>query len=162
MNINKLKQLVGLLEESDVAEIEVKWLFSRIRVSKSNSGMAAPLVSAQVMAPTAAPFPSATPALPSEAALAEGADTETTLEDPSIMKITSPMVGTFYRAPSPDSSNYVEEGQTVSKGAVVCIVEAMKVMNEIESEFNGSILKIHVTNGEPVEYGQVLFSVKPN
>ncbi len=161
MNINKLKQLVGLLEESDVAEIEVKGLFGHIRVSKSNSG-AAPLVSAQVMAPAAVPFPAAAPALPSDAAPAEGADAETALEDPSILRITSPMVGTFYRAPSPDSSNFVEEGQAVSKGAVVCIVEAMKVMNEIESEYDGAIMKIHVTNGEPVEYGQVLFSVKPN
>jgi acetyl-CoA carboxylase biotin carboxyl carrier protein len=162
LNINKLKQLVGLLEDSDVAEIEVKCLFSRIRVSKSNSGAIAPLFSGQVMAPAAAPFPAAAPALPSEAAPAEGADAETALEDPSILRITSPMVGTFYRAPSPDSSNFVEEGHAVSKGAVVCIVEAMKVMNEIESEYDGAIMKIHVANGEPVEYGQVLFSVKPN
>lgn len=162
MNINKLKQLVGLLEESDVTEIEVKGLFNRIRISKSNSGAAVPLVSAQVMAPSAVPFPAAAPALPGEAAPAEGDDTETALEDPSIMRVTSPMVGSFYRAPSPDSSNYVEEGQAVSKGAIVCIVEAMKVMNEIESEYDGVITKIHVANGEPVEYGQVLFSVKPN
>ena len=72
------------------------------------------------------------------------------------------MVGTFYRAPSPDSPVFVEEGQSVSTGAIVCIVEAMKVMNEIESEYSGSIVKIHVSNGEPVEYGQVLFSVKSN
>ncbi len=160
MNINKLKQLVSILEESDVTEIEVKGLFNRVRVSKSNPGATAPLVGAQVLAPQLAVQESATPALPGET-IAAG-DTDTVLDDPSIMKIVSPMVGTFYRAPSPDSPVFVEEGQSVSTGAIVCIVEAMKVMNEIESEYSGSIVKIHVSNGEPVEYGQVLFSVKSN
>jgi len=162
LNINKLKQLVGILEDSDVAEIEVKGFFSRVRVSKSNPGAGAPLVSTQVMAPAAVQAATAVPALPSEATPAAESGTDAVLDDPSMLKIISPMVGTFYRASSPDSAVFAEEGHTVSRGAIVCIVEAMKVMNERESEYDGVIVKIHVANGEPVEYGQVLFSVKPN
>ncbi|MCP4229067.1 MAG: acetyl-CoA carboxylase biotin carboxyl carrier protein [bacterium] len=159
MSIKKIKEMVNILEESEVAEIEVKGVFGSVRVSRMSPGMGGPLVSAQVMAPLPVPVTPQTPATPALPGETEP-EADAVSDDPSISKIESPMVGTFYRAPSPDLPSFVEEGQSVTKGAIVCIVEAMKVMNEIESDFAGSVVKIHVTNGEPVEYGQVLFSVK--
>jgi acetyl-CoA carboxylase biotin carboxyl carrier protein len=149
--------MVSILEESEVTEIEVKGIFGTVRVSKVNSGSGGASVVTHLSTPET-PSAMAAPALPGET---EAATPEADApDDPSIKKIESPMVGTFYRAPSPDSPAYVEEGQSVAKGAIICIVEAMKVMNEIESEFEGSVVKIHVANGEPVEYGQLLFSIK--
>lgn len=109
----------------------------------------------QVAAPqvVAAPQPVAAPAIQAEAPAAKA-------EVKKGQAITSPMVGTFYKAPSPDAKPFVEVGQTISKGDVVCIVEAMKLMNEIESEFSGRVVEICVENGQPVEFGQVLMYVE--
>jgi acetyl-CoA carboxylase biotin carboxyl carrier protein len=146
LDVNFIRRLVDILEENDLAEIEVSTLFKKVRVSR---GPVAVAVSAQSAGPSVS-VPGAEETTP---AVAE--------EETGLVEVTSPMVGTFYRAPSPDSDPYAEEGQYVEKGAVICIIEAMKIMNEIESEYGGTIRKIKVANAEPVEYGQVLMTIKP-
>ncbi|UCE28081.1 MAG: acetyl-CoA carboxylase biotin carboxyl carrier protein [Candidatus Coatesbacteria bacterium] len=149
MDINFIRRLVDILEENDLFEIEVSTLFRKVRVSR---GAAIGSVVGTVPAQAAGPAVSAPVA--EEAAAAEE-------EELGLVEVTSPMVGTFYRAASPDAEPYVEEGQYVEKGAVICIIEAMKIMNEIESEYNGTIRKIKISNAEPVEYGQALMTIKP-
>lgn len=161
MNLNNVKQLVELIEKSTVNEIEVEEKGQRIRITKnSTSGQAVhammPQFPHQVMMPVApqmagAPSPS-DPAVPSQPPAA--------VDDKKYHEIKSPIVGTFYRAPSPEAGSYVEIGSNVNQGTVLCIVEAMKLMNEIESDVSGTIAKILVENGKPVEYGQVLFLVE--
>jgi acetyl-CoA carboxylase biotin carboxyl carrier protein len=147
LDIKLVHKLIEILNENDLVEIEVNSLFRKIRVSR---GVAASLISYTGVENRA----SSVPAPAAEEAAAEG-------KDAGLKRITSPMVGTFYRAPSPDADSYVEEGQFIEKGTVICIIEAMKIMNEIESEHRGTVISIPVSNGEPVEYGQVLMTVKP-
>lgn len=148
MDIRKVKKLIELLEESDVAEIEIHEGEESVRISR-NSGvmMAAPMqMAAPAMAAAAAPAaaPAAEPAAPAE---------------PEGHLIRAPMVGTFYRAPSPASKSFVEEGSSVSAGDTLCIIEAMKILNQIETDKSGKVLQILVENGQPVEYNQPLFVI---
>ena len=145
MDIRKVKKLIELLEESNIAELEIHEGEESVRISRA-SQIAAPAVTA---APVAAPVPAA-PAPATET----GGDTEI-----SGHKVTSPMVGTFYRAPSPGASAFVEVGQTVNVGDTLCIIEAMKLLNQIEADKSGTIKAILVDNGEPIEYGQALFVI---
>jgi len=138
-----IRSLVRILREEDLAEIEVRRLFTTIRVRRPGAEMG------MVMA---APAPAAVPAA------AESKEAEATAAN--LVPIKSPMVGTFYRSPAPDADPYVEENAVVDVGHTVCIVEAMKLMNEIESEVKGRIARILVENAQPVEYGQVLFLVE--
>lgn len=144
MDIKQLKQVVKILKDNDLNEIEIEDNDSRI-VVKSGMGQLASSIMAQ-------PQPVAQPAAATEAATKPVSKYEV---------ITSPMVGTFYRSPSPDSEFYVEKGQFVNKGQTICIVEAMKLMNEIESDVKGQIVSILVENGQPVEYGEPLFEIDP-
>jgi len=152
MDAKDLKKVVEIMNENDLVEVEIEEDGKRLRVRKAEAGVA-PLASPQVTvvpaAPAAAPddVPAPTEA---EAAVAQGLHT-----------ITAPMVGTFYRAPAPDQDTYSEIGMRVGPDTVVCILEAMKVMNEIKAECSGEIVKIVVQNAEAVEYGQPLFLVKP-
>jgi acetyl-CoA carboxylase biotin carboxyl carrier protein len=114
-----------------------------------------PVYAAPQMAAPVQAAPAAVPAAAAESAPATAAD-----EDAGLHKITSPIVGTFYRSPAPDKPSYVSEGSVVSPESVVCIVEAMKLMNEIQAETSGEIVKIYVENGAPVEYGQPLFGIR--
>jgi len=151
----ELRELIRLLEESDVEEVEISesFLGKKIRVSKrAGGGFAMP------MAP---PPPVAAGASPDLADKKEGETASEEMEITDLVPIKSPMVGTFYAAPAPDAEPYVKLGDTVNKGRVVCIVEAMKLMNEIRSEVDGRLVKILVENGEPVEYGQTLFLLTP-
>ncbi|MEO4047760.1 acetyl-CoA carboxylase biotin carboxyl carrier protein [Pseudomonas sp. CAU 1711] len=149
MDIRKVKKLIELLEESGIDELEIREGEESVRISRhSAKAMAAP-VYATAPAPAAAPV--AAPAPTAEAA-------------PAAAKLNghvvrSPMVGTFYRAASPTSANFAEPGQTVKKGDILCIVEAMKMMNHIEAEASGVIEQILVDNGQPVEYDQPLFTI---
>ena len=148
MDIRKVKKLIELLQESDVVEIEIHEGEESVRVSRA--GAIAPTVyaaPAQMMVP--APGAAAPPAAAS-AAPAEELKGQT---------VNSPMVGTFYRAPSPGAKPFVEVGQTVAVGDVLCIIEAMKILNQIESDRAGTIKKIVVENGDPVEYNQPLFVI---
>ena len=150
MDIRKVKKLIELLEESDVAEIEIHEGEESVRISRASSA-AAPAVYA---AP--APYPAA-PAVTAPAAAP--AETAKEPEEPSGHLIRSPMVGTFYRAPSPGAKVFVEEGQAVAKGDTLCIIEAMKILNQIETDMSGKVIDILVENGQPVEYNQPLFVI---
>jgi acetyl-CoA carboxylase biotin carboxyl carrier protein len=155
MDIRKVKKLIELLEESNIDEIEIKEGEESVRISRNGAQamMAAPqmpMYAAPAAAPVAAP---AAPAPTAEAAPAESAPAT------SGHVVKSPMVGTFYRAPSPSSPSFAEVGQTVKVGDVICIVEAMKMMNQIEADKSGTIEAILVENGEPVEFDQPLFSI---
>jgi acetyl-CoA carboxylase biotin carboxyl carrier protein len=152
MDIRKVKKLIELLEESDVAEIEIHEGEESVRISRHGSG-AMPMYMPQGM-PMAAP-----PAAGGPAPILDDAD-EDELEGMDGEIVRSPMVGTFYRAPSPGSKAFVEEGQTVKAGDTLCIIEAMKILNQIECEQGGKIRRILVENGQPVEYNQPLFVIE--
>ncbi len=145
----RIQELVQIMREEDLAEIEVRHWFSSLRVRRGGAEQAA----AVAPAPAAPPREDAAPA-------AAGADASAG-EAPAknLVPITSPMVGTFYRAPAPDADPYVEMNEPVDVGQTVCIIEAMKLMNEIESEVRGRIHQVLVENAQPVEFGQVLFLV---
>ena len=152
MDIRKVKKLIELLEESGIDELEIKEGEESVRISRHSKQPAyAPQpMYAPAPAPVAAPVAAAAPG--AEAAPAAAAKLNGTVA-------RSPMVGTFYRAASPTSANFVEVGQTVKKGDILCIVEAMKMMNHIEAETSGVIESILGENGQPVEYDQPLFTI---
>lgn len=155
MDIRKVKKLIELLETSDVAEIEIKEGEEAVRISRVSSAVPAPV---PVAAPVAIPPAVAAPGTTSESA-ANG-DTPSGARHATKGKhINSPMVGTFYRAPSPTSPPFVEVGTQVKAGDVVCIVEAMKMMNQIEADHTGVVEAILVEDGEPVEFDQPLISI---
>lgn len=149
MDLRKLKKLIDLVQESGIAELEITEGEEKVRITRTQAGgpvtYAAPpvqqVVAAPALAPQAAPAPAAEPALP------EG------------HVVKSPMVGTFYRAPAPGAKPFVEVGQTVNAGDTLCIIEAMKLLNEIEADIGGVIKAILVENGQPVEYGEPLFVI---
>jgi acetyl-CoA carboxylase biotin carboxyl carrier protein len=146
MDIRKVKKLIELLEESDIAEIEIHENEESVRISRAST-----LAPTMIAAPAAVAAPAAAPA-----AAATGPAAREELEGHIIR---SPMVGTFYRAPSPGAKPFVEEGQTVSSGETLCIIEAMKILNQIESDKSGKVVEILVENGQPVEYNEPLFII---
>ena len=154
MDIDQLKQILTLVHEHELAELEIEQDGLRlwVRTSTGASVAAAPLeVSAPPAAAVAMPVGSPGPAQPASDAV----DTEVEL---AIVK--SPIVGTFYRSSEPGASSFVEVGSSVKKGQVLCIIEAMKLMNEIDSEYDGEVVNIYVENGQPVQYGERLFAIK--
>ncbi|NEX20391.1 acetyl-CoA carboxylase biotin carboxyl carrier protein [Thiorhodococcus mannitoliphagus] len=151
MDIRKVKKLIELLEQSDVAEIEIHEGEESVRISRHGSN-AMPMYMPQGMP---APAPAQAPA--AGAAAQADADEE---EELAGEVIRSPMVGTFYRAPSPGAKAFVEEGQSVKAGDTLCIIEAMKILNQIECEQAGRVTRILVENGQPVEYNQPLFVIE--
>jgi acetyl-CoA carboxylase biotin carboxyl carrier protein len=154
MDIRKVKKLIELLEESNIGEIEIKEGEESVRISRHGNQPAAPMAYA-APAP-AAPAPDTAPA-PAPAAASEPAvPAAAPATDNAVL---SPMVGTFYRSPSPDAASFVEVGQTVRVGDVLCIVEAMKMMNQIEADRAGTVTAIHVENGAAVEFDQPLISI---
>jgi len=149
MDLRKLKTLIDLVSESGIAELEVTEGEDKVRIVKSHAAASAPVTAAAIAAAPAA-APTATPAAPSAAAEPE----------PTGHAVKSPMVGTFYRSPSPGAPPFIEQGATVKPGDTLCIIEAMKLLNEIEAEVGGTVRKILVDNGQPVEYGQALFIIE--
>ena len=153
MDIRKVKKLIELLEASSVDEIEIKEGEESVRISRNKAApvmAAAPaMMPAPAMPQAPAPAAAAAPAPAPEPAAASGAENA----------LRSPMVGTFYRSPSPDAAAFVEVGQSVRAGDVLCIVEAMKMMNQIEADRAGTVTAIHVENGEPVEFDQPLITI---
>ena len=151
MDLRKLKKLIDLVEESGIAEIDVTEGEDKVRVTRT---YAAPAATYAAPAPTYAAAPAAAPvaaAVASEAAAPVVA---------AANALKSPMVGTFYRSASPTSAAFVEEGQTVKVGDTLCIIEAMKLMNEIEADRAGVVKKILISDGQPVEYGEPLFIIE--
>jgi len=153
MDIRKVKKLIELLEESNIDEIEIKEGEESVRISRNSAQAAA------AAATYAAPPPAPPAQAPAPAPAAPVAEPTPVAPAASGHVVSSPMVGTFYRSPSPASPSFVEVGQTVKIGDVVCIVEAMKMMNQIEADKAGTIEAILVENGEPVEFDQPLFSI---
>ncbi len=149
MDIRKIKKLIELLDESGVAEIEIKEGEESVRISRQMAAMPAP--PQQYMA---APAPAAAAPAPA-AEEAPAAEAEI-----SGHKINSPMVGTFYRSASPGATPFTDVGQTVSEGDTLCIIEAMKILNQIEADKSGTVKAILVENGQPVEFGQPLFIIE--
>jgi acetyl-CoA carboxylase biotin carboxyl carrier protein len=154
MDLRKLKKLIDLVQETGIAELEVTEGEERVRISRSGPA-AAPSFMMPMMQGYAPPMPA--PAAAPAAALAAPAAAAEPADEGHIVK--SPMVGTFYRSPSPGAPTFVEMGQSVNQGQTLCIIEAMKLLNEIESDVAGVVKKILVENGQPVEYGQPLFVV---
>jgi acetyl-CoA carboxylase biotin carboxyl carrier protein len=162
VNLEELKALLQLLDEKDISEFELENEGMKLRVRK-----AAPPVPHAPMAPAlpaAMPVGYPAPAAPPSAAAPEPAPSASpapaTAEDSAVI-VKSPIVGTFYRSPAPGSAVFVNVGDHVKTGQVLCIIEAMKLMNEIEAELAGEIVKIHHENGQPVQYGEPLFSIRP-
>ncbi|BCJ85922.1 acetyl-CoA carboxylase biotin carboxyl carrier protein [Effusibacillus dendaii] len=160
--LNEIRELVRLIDETSVTELNVEANGTKLIIRKEY-GQAAPVIIPAPAVQTAATAPAA-PAPVASAPVSTpdvpAAKAETAAEDPTLHKIVSPMVGTFYKAPSPDSEPYVQVGSKVTEKSVVCIVEAMKLMNEIEADVRGEIVSVLVENGQLVEYGQPLFLVK--
>ncbi len=158
MDIRKVKKLIELLEESGIAELEISEGEESVRISRWPTGGSAPMMMAQpqhisMPAPSASGGGSApSPALAGDIGAAS--------DLPAGHVVTSPMVGTFYRAPSPGAKDFVEVGQSVKVGDTLCIIEAMKMMNQIEADKSGVVKAIMVDNAEPVEYGQPLFVIE--
>jgi acetyl-CoA carboxylase biotin carboxyl carrier protein len=156
MDIRKIKKLIELLEESGIAEIEIKEGEEALRISRMPTGAAAahhplPPMAMPLAAPLAAPVQAAAPR-PADIAAAKAKANEHV--------ITAPMVGTFYGAPSPGAKAFIEIGDEIKVGQVLCIIEAMKMMNQIESDKAGRVTSIMARNGDPVEFGQPLFVVE--
>ncbi len=145
MNIRFIKKMIELFEESNVEEIEFQRFWTRLKISKNKKG--------------SAPKVSVTNLKNKETQKLESGE-ETIKEESDIHIIKSPMVGTFYRAPTPDAPPYIDLGDKIKKGDVVCIIEAMKILNEIESDIKGEIVEVLVSNEDPVEYNQPLFKVR--
>jgi acetyl-CoA carboxylase biotin carboxyl carrier protein len=149
MDLKEIKTVIDLMTKNDLSEFELEKDQFKIRICKS--GQSLPTYTLQ----TPAPSPIAAPAYSTPAVAAPAAPAA------SLPSINSPMVGTFYRSPSPDSASYVDVGSEVNEDTVICIIEAMKVMNEIKAETRGVITDIVAENGKPVEFGQPLFRIKP-
>jgi len=149
VNIKEIKEMINLMNDNSLVELEIEKDGMRIRLKKASAqgeGVAAGFIVERQAAAQSAGY-----AADERAAKAEAGSVE----------IKAPMVGTFYRAPSPEASSYVEAGQVIEPGQVICIIEAMKLMNEIKSEVKGKLLEILVDNAEPVEFGQPMFLIEP-
>jgi len=150
MDLRKLKKLIDLVQESGIAELEITEGEEKVRINRVGSGAVASAAMAPVVQQTVAAAPPAAAPAVAPAAVSEG------------IVVKSPMVGTFYRASSPGATPFVELGSPVTAGQTLCIIEAMKLMNEIESDVSGTVARILVESGQPVEYGEPLFVLTPN
>ena len=161
VNMEELRELIALLRDNGLAELELEREDFRVRLRRegvASSGDHGQYIPAPVPLPNTAPAP-ATPSPPAPAHAAAPASSAATA-DQDLHMITSPIVGTFYRSPSPTAEPFVKIGSNVEASSVVCIIEAMKLMNEIQAEATGEVVKIYVENGQPVEYGQPLFGIR--
>ena len=148
MNYKEIKELIDLIRDTDVEEIEVERSGTRIRLRREKKESGTVQVREVAVAPAPSPRVEASPPVQEE--------------QPAVGTIRSPLVGTYYGAPDPNSKPFVEVGDRVAKGQVLCIVEAMKLMNEIEAEFAGTVAEVFIEDGQPVEYGQPLFRIEPD
>lgn len=150
MDIRKIKKLIELVEESGISELEISEGEESVRISRNSTAPVAPVQYAAAPAPVAAPAPAVAPVAVEAAAPAA----------PTGHQVLSPMVGTFYGAPSPDAKPFVKVGQSVTAGETLCIVEAMKMMNQIEADKSGIVTAILVEDGQPVEFDQALVIIE--
>lgn len=162
MDLRKLKTLIELVQESGIAELEVTEGEEKVRITRTVAQAAQPMMhyAAAMMAPMAAAAPAAAPVAAAPVSAAAPAAAPAAPAEPSGHAVKSPMVGTFYRAPSPGAKPFVDVGSTVTQGDTVCIIEAMKLMNEIEADKSGTVKAILVESGQAVEYGQPMFIIE--
>ena len=155
MEFEDIERILELVRQHDLAEFEVESGGMKLRIRKASAAFPMP----PAMAPAAAPIPAAPPPTPANPAStpAEAASDEDTVE---LAVVKSPIVGTFYRSPEPGAPSFVEIGERVKKDQVLCIIEAMKLMNEIDSEYEGEVVNVYVENGQPVQYGERLFAIR--
>jgi len=151
MNLKEIKEMINLMNEHELSEVEVEKGDLKIKLKKASASL--PEVHVERIATA--------PASQSPSAAVEKAPAEAEEEAKKYIEIKAPIVGTFYRAPSPDAASFVEVGHEIEVGQVVCIIEAMKLMNEIKSEVKGRVVDILAENADPVEYGQILFLIEP-
>ncbi len=151
MDLRKLKTLIDLVSESNVSELEITEAEGKVRIVKGGGAVAMPVMQTAVAAPVAVAAPAVAAAPAAEAPAAA---------EPAGHTVKSPMVGTFYRSSSPGAKAFVEVGDTIKQGDTICIVEAMKILNEIEADKTGTVTQILVDNGQAVEYGQPLFVIE--
>ena len=152
MDLRKIKKLIEMLQESDLNEIEVKEGEESVRINRKKESVihaSTPISVGQNLNQSSAPLTQT-----------DSSEVENGQAAKDLNHITSPMVGTFYRKPAPDKEPFIEVGQTVKKGDTVCIIEAMKMMNQVKSEFDGKVIAINIEDGDPVEFGQELISIE--
>jgi len=161
MDLDQLKQILDLVREHDLSEFEIEHEGLRLKIRKDPAtGVVAAVPLAVGGAPAPAASAAAGPPPHTSATAAVAPPSEAVDVDIELAVVKSPIVGTFYRAPEPGAPDFVEIGTTVKKGQVLCIIEAMKLMNEIDSEYDGEIVNVYVENGQPVQYGERLFAIK--
>ena len=167
MDLNQIKQILDLVREHELSEFEIEHDGLRLKIRKDVNGahvvtLPAPVVPAMVVPGGAAAVvqPVAAPAVTAPTAAATPAADATVDTEIELAVVKSPIVGTFYRSSEPGASPFVDIGTTVKKGQVLCIIEAMKLMNEIDSEYDGEVMNIYVENGQPVQYGERLFAIR--
>ncbi len=157
MTLKEIRQLIKMVEDSNISEIEIEEEGRKLKISKKIAANNGTAKAAELQMVAAAPqMPAATPQAPE----IEPAAPKPEEPKSELYEVRSPMVGTFYRSPSPDADPYIQVGQSIAVGQTLCIVEAMKLMNEIESEISGKVVEILVDNAQPVEFNQVLFRIK--
>jgi acetyl-CoA carboxylase biotin carboxyl carrier protein len=161
MDLDQLKQILALVREHELAEFEIEQDGLRLRIRKDAAVAPAPPTAhapaGPAVAQTSAGWPATPPAAPAPTAVSTADAGEAEIE---LAVVKSPIVGTFYRAAEPGAPPFVEVGSTVKKGQVLCIIEAMKLMNEIDSEYDGEVVNVYVESGQPVQYGERLFAIK--
>ena len=164
MDLRKLKTLIDLVSDSNVTELEITEAEGKVRIVKGATGAGVPVLTQQVMVPSAAPIVAAPAAAPSASEIAaEAAVTAAAIAAEVAAAghtVKSPMVGTFYRSSSPGAAPFVQVGDTVKEGDTLCIIEAMKILNEIESDKSGVVKQVLCENGQAVEYGQALYIIE--
>ena len=163
MTLDEIKHLIEFIREQELTEFELEQDGTKIRIKSGAASTSVPLLpTVSVVAAPPQPLPSMTAgAPPAPPAPAPAASAVAAAEDgPELAIVKSPIVGTFYRSPDPAAKPFVDVGDTVSKGDVLCIIEAMKLMNEIDSEYDGEVVNIYVESGQPVQYGERLFAIR--
>jgi acetyl-CoA carboxylase biotin carboxyl carrier protein len=162
MDLQQIKQILDLVREHELSEFEIEHDGLRLKIRKDANGahtiaLPGPMPMPAMLAPPGGPAHAAHAAPTALPAPAAAADADTEIE---LAVVKSPIVGTFYRSSEPGAASFVEIGSTVKKGEVLCIIEAMKLMNEIDSEYDGEVVNIYVENGQPVQYGERLFAIR--
>ena len=164
MDLRKLKTLIDLVSDSNVTELEITEAEGKVRIVKGATPSGIPVLSHQVMAPAAPALPTGPPAPPTDAEIANAAAVTAAAVAAEVAAaghtVKSPMVGTFYRSSSPGAAPFVQVGDTVKEGDTLCIIEAMKILNEIESDKSGTVKQVLCENGQAVEYGQALYIIE--
>jgi acetyl-CoA carboxylase biotin carboxyl carrier protein len=160
LDLKQIKQIIDLMKRSELTEFAVEEEGFKLKIRRGLNGLPVVSTSRGSNSPFVPSETSSTPPMPMQAPAATLPGTQTPVDEPGITYVKSPMVGTFYRSPSPESKPFADIGTKIEDNSLVCIIEAMKIMNEIQSETKGTVVEILVENGQPVEYGQRLFKLK--